>query len=371
MAVEDDKTALEIQLLRRQIELKDKELELKDRELELKSKELTDLDKQKTWKVDPVVVGIAAALIGFLGNVVATYLQGRSSLDLERIKHEVSRALESDKFRSSLILEAIKTGDPEKAARNIEFFLEAGFVEDQSGKITKYLSEKSKIPVLPSAAPSIGAGEPLERLPQDDASRKFATAVGLLSIDGHGFCTGWLITREYVITADYCVTSFGEKFQHPILRMGFLSGRDAPTDYSIDPKPVEISEKFGYAILKVQGDPAAHFGTIPLRTREPIVGESLFILHHSEAKPMAITRDSQCRITKSQYDQETSFGHTCDTLGGSGGAPVIAASDLHILGVHHSGSRDGQSKLAKRLSAILKQSETLKRIIADSAPQKP
>jgi hypothetical protein len=353
------KATLEIELLR-------KELDIKEKELELKEKELQDLGKRKIWKIDPVIVGIVAALIGFLGNVIATFLQGRSSLELERTRQGANRSLETDKFRSSLILEAIKTGDPEKAARNIEFFLAAGLLEDQSGKISLYLSEKNKIPVLPSKSPGLSAGEPVERLPLGDAYRQIASAVGLLAVDTQCVCTAWVISKEYLITADYCISAFNAPVKHLTLRMGFISQQEPSVEYSVDPKPVELDENLGYAILKVQGDPSDRFGVIPLATREPILGEPLFILHHSGAKPLALTRGRTCHVTTAQSDSEVSFGHTCDTLGGSGGAPVIAANDFRVLGLHHSGSSDGKWELAKRFSLIIKQSKILQSVIAQS-----
>jgi hypothetical protein len=356
-----EKTALEIDLLRQEIKIKEKELELKE-------KELRDLEKRKSWKIDPVIVGIVAALIGFLGNVVATFLQGRSSLALERARSEVSRLLETDKFRSSLILEAIKTGDPEKAARNIEFFLAAGFIEDQSGQMAQYLSQKNKIPVLPPTSSGLSAGEPVERLPLGDAYRQVASAVGLLARDSQGFCTAWIISKEYLMTADYCMSAIKVPVKHFSLRIGFISQREAPAEYPVDPEPVETNRELGYAILRVHGNPAERFGAISLATREPVLGEPLFILHHSEAKPLALTRGSTCRVTPAQSDATVSFGHTCDTLAGSGGAPVIAANDFRVLGLHHSGSPDGKWELAKRFSLIVQQSKILQRVIAEPSP---
>ena len=354
-----EKMRLEIDLLRQ-------ELKLKEKEFDLKEKELQDLEKKRTWRVDPVMVGIAAALIGFLGNVVATSLQGRSSLELEREKHEATRSLEIDKFRSSLVLEAIKTGDPEKAARNIEFFLAAGFIDDPSGKISRYLSETKNIPVLPSSGLGPEAGEPVERLPSGDAIRQIASAVGLLVVDDQGFCTAWIVSKDYLMTADYCVSALGTPVKRLTLRMGFISTHQAPVDYSVDPTPIEIDRKLGYAILRVQGNPAEKFGIIPLATREPVIGEPLFVLHHSSARPLALTRGSSCRVTEAKTDLGISFGHTCDTLGGSGGAPVIAATDFRVLGLHHSGDPDGKWNVARRFSLILQQSKVLHSLVAEA-----
>jgi hypothetical protein len=363
-----EKMALEINILRQEVKLKEKELELKE-------KELKDLATRKTWKIDPVTVGIIAALIGFLGNVIATFLQGRSSLiledarynasrSLETDKFHASRSLETDKFRSSLILEAIKTGDTEKAARNIEFFLDAGFIEDKSGKIAQSLSER-KVPVLPPTSPDLRAGEPVERLPLGDPYRQIASAVGLLATPKGGFCTAWVISKDYLITANYCISTV----KPPVtLRMGFISQQGSAVEYPVDPDPVEIDDKLGYAIVRVQGNPSERFGTVSLATRTPVLDEPLFILHHSEGKQQAITRDDTCRVTKAQFDSMVSFGHTCENLGGSGGAPVIATRDFAVLGLHHSGRDDEKWNTAKQFVLIIQRSKILQRVIAEASP---
>ena len=352
-----EQSQLEVLFLKRQIELKDKEIAIK-------AKELSDLEAKKTWKVDPVVLGIVAALIGFLGNVIATYLQGRSSFDLEKTKHEASRLLETDKFRSSIILEAIKTGDPLKAANNIEFFLQAGFIEDQTGKISKYIAQRANVPVLPSAGTgaSIRAGEPVDRLPEDDVARKIASGVGLLDIGGSGMCTAWLVSSEHALTADYCVTAFAGQPGPFTLKLGFLSSQRSGKSYAVDKLPIEVNEEYGFALLKVNGHPEQSFAPLPLKVRAPVVGEALIVLHHSQASALAVTSDSKCRVVISPKAQKHGFEHTCDTLSGSGGAPVLARSDLALLGLHHSGDQDGRWNLAKRMDEIVAHSATLSRL---------
>jgi len=349
-----DQSQLEAMFLKRQIELKDKEIAIKAREL-------TDLEAKKTLKFDPVVIGIAAALLGFLGNVVATYLQGRNSLDLEKTKHEASRALETDKFRSSIIIEAIKTGDPAKAAKNIEFFLQAGFIEDQTGKISKYIAERANVPVLPSAVTGapIQAGEPVDSLAEDDVTRKIASGVGMLTIDGTGTCTAWLVSSELALTADYCFASAAGKSGPLTLQLGFLSNQRSGKIYPIDKSPIEVNKEYGFALLRVKGHPGQSFVPIPLKIRAPVVGEELIVLHHSNASALAVTSDTKCRVVASPKAQKHSFEHTCSTIGGSGGAPVLARSDLALLGLHHSGDQTGSWNVARRMDEIAASSVTL------------
>ncbi len=346
---------LELLYLRRQIDLKDKEIAIK-------SKELSDLETRKTFKFDPVVVGIFAALVGFLGNVVATYLQGRSSLQLEETKHQASRALENDKFRSSLIVEAIKTGDPIKAAKNIEFFIKAGFIADESDKIAAYIAERANVPVLPSAGSKIeaSAGAPLAELAADHIAHKLAAAIGLLEANDQGLCTAWLIANDMALTADYCIRPDLVATSKLTLRLGYTSAQSGPKRFDVAKTPVEISKSQGFAILRVAGAPGMEFAPLKMNSRAPVAGERLMVLHHSGAKPVAITQDERCVVVVTPKAQPGAFEHTCDTLPGSGGAPVISLRDHAVLGLHHSGLDDGSWNLARRMDKILEASSVLR-----------
>jgi hypothetical protein len=70
-----------------------------------------------------ILAGITAAFLAFLGNIIVTYLEGRNALQLKR-----------EEFQTSLILKAIKTGDAEVAAKNLSFFIQAGFLDDCSSR---------------------------------------------------------------------------------------------------------------------------------------------------------------------------------------------------------------------------------------------
>jgi hypothetical protein len=60
--------------LRLELRVREKELLLKERDLE------SSRDVWARTLTSPVIVGILAATLGFLGNVLATFLQGESNL---------------------------------------------------------------------------------------------------------------------------------------------------------------------------------------------------------------------------------------------------------------------------------------------------
>ncbi len=85
-----------------------------------------------------LLAAVIVALIGFVGSIVSKHYEGKNSLQLKR-----------EEFQVSLILQAVKTDDIKVAEKNLEFFLEAGFLDDKNGKIKKFLSKNKKIPFLP------------------------------------------------------------------------------------------------------------------------------------------------------------------------------------------------------------------------------
>lgn len=119
-------------------EMRVRELALKERELSLREGEQVS----SKW-FNPLFVAICAAALAALGNLLVTFFNGRTQLKLETSKAESTR-----------ILEMIKTGDTEAAAKNLEFLLGAGLVveKDQATSLREYLDRRQpgKGPSLPS-----------------------------------------------------------------------------------------------------------------------------------------------------------------------------------------------------------------------------
>lgn len=81
--------------------------------------------KRAGWR-NPLVVAILAATTAAVGNAVVTIVNG-----------SLARTIEAQESESVRILEMIKTGgDPDKAAKNLEFLLDAGLI-DEPGRIER------------------------------------------------------------------------------------------------------------------------------------------------------------------------------------------------------------------------------------------
>jgi hypothetical protein len=121
-------------------ERRDKEFALKERELKLR-------EKQAGVWCNPVFLGLIAATLALSGNMYATWSQNKTA---ERQAHL--------KAQSDLIVEAIKTGDPKRAAKNLLFLIQLGLIDDSNGRMKTALSNPEEVPVLPAPRQSDNGG---------------------------------------------------------------------------------------------------------------------------------------------------------------------------------------------------------------------
>lgn len=107
-----------------------KEQEQINRQTELKLK--VDEQKSSTWR-NPVFVALIGAVAAAAGNALISLNNGIAQRNLEKEKSEQTR-----------ILEMIKTGDPDKAAENLGFLVNAGLISDSilKRKIIVFLAER-------------------------------------------------------------------------------------------------------------------------------------------------------------------------------------------------------------------------------------
>lgn len=119
----DDDSSFEREKWRSEVAFREREMALKEKghDLALAELQLKQAEQQASrWK-SPLIVAIFAAAVAGLSNAFLSYMSSESQTRLETQKSEQLR-----------ILEMIKTGDPDKAAANLRFLLEAGLIRDAS-----------------------------------------------------------------------------------------------------------------------------------------------------------------------------------------------------------------------------------------------
>lgn len=92
--------------------------------------------------LNPTTLGLFAAALALVGNIVNATYNNRASREVERTRSQ-----------SSLILEAIKTGNVGEACKNLTFFVQLGLLDDPTGSIRRCVETPSSAPVLPAAQP--------------------------------------------------------------------------------------------------------------------------------------------------------------------------------------------------------------------------
>jgi hypothetical protein len=141
------------------------DLEMRGREVAVKEHE----QASSKWR-SPLVVAILAAAGAAFGNGIVAVVNGTQQVSLENSKAESTR-----------ILEMIKTGNSEAAARNLDFLLRSGLITDPDRveKVTAFLRDRApgagpslpapngRVAFEPSEALSEGLKQNLDKLMQD------------------------------------------------------------------------------------------------------------------------------------------------------------------------------------------------------------
>ncbi len=157
---EREKWEADVRLREREVLVTQREQATSLREVEAKIEEL----KRSRW-TSPIVLAVLGAALAASGNAVVALINGvqQRATDerhataenlLQTNKADAERQLEEGKADAARILEVIKTNDPDKAAENLAFLLQAGLIIDTGRResLTAYLKQRpdGQGPALPS-----------------------------------------------------------------------------------------------------------------------------------------------------------------------------------------------------------------------------
>jgi tetratricopeptide (TPR) repeat protein len=115
---------------------------------------LKKLEQVRSRWASPLIIAISTVALAGLGNIVLAFVNDslQRASDTERAKE--TRELERSKSEALLVLEMIKTADPDKAATNLSFLADSGLLsdKDQVDRIHTYLKQRT-----PGQRPSLPA----------------------------------------------------------------------------------------------------------------------------------------------------------------------------------------------------------------------
>ncbi len=163
----DEKTppaaAEQISLELRRLDLEEKKAEqdfqIRKAEIDLKREE-----QRNRAYTSPLFLAAVAAFVGLMSNAIVAAINGVNDRNLEKTRGENQVKLQHDQAEASLILEAIKTGNTESAAANLELLAKTGLLS-KAQDIKDYLSTRKQgegpvLPPAPTAASNAGAAIP-------------------------------------------------------------------------------------------------------------------------------------------------------------------------------------------------------------------
>ncbi|MBO9466038.1 trypsin-like peptidase domain-containing protein [Tropicibacter sp. R15_0] len=188
----------------------------------------------------------------------------------------------------------------------------------------------------------------------------------ILTDKGHAPCTAFLLNDNRLMTNHHCVPGILENDRlgaSSIISVQFKAGyvRDGIEEgvktFHVNPQPLESSKDLDYSVLKLIGDANSEFGALELSAAEPISLAPLWIIGHPMGEAQRISRE-KCQAD----DPALASGrvrHTCDTLPGNSGSPVLDADSKLVVALHHAGSRAGAVNFAVPMRDILAQSAIL------------
>ena len=198
---------------------------------------------------------------------------------------------------------------------------------------------------------------------------QFGRSVGRLDVltdKGIHRCTAFIVSKQYILTNYHCSLGVLENDRLGATRIEaitFIAGytqtgvEEGTRKYVTHANAVEFNKQLDYAVLEVIGDPSAEYGELKLASLAPQSGDPFWIIGHPMGEGQRVSRE-KCRAS----EPAVSVGkllHTCDTLPGNSGSPVIDISLRQVVALHHAGSKKDSVNFAILMSEILKNSRVL------------
>ncbi len=218
--------------------------------------------------------------------------------------------------------------------------------------------------------------EPILNYSEKSVFSRLGLAVGRLDIltdTGVYPCTAFIVDKKHILTNHHCVPGILDNERAGATRIDsimFIAGyrqtgvETGTRRYTVIPTPVETSKALDYAVLEVIGDPSADFGMLELTAVQAQDNDPYWVIGHPMGEAQRISRE-KCRANSPALSNKQLL-HTCDTLPGNSGSPVIDASLQKVVGLHHAGSNRDSVNYAIPMAEILAESKVLK---AAAVPQ--
>ncbi len=173
-------------------------------------------------------------------------------------------------------------------------------------------------------------------------------------------CTGWLVagtvdnllmTNNHCIDTEPITDTLEARFNYQRQDCRRNSPLETYSTYAGDTMLV-TNASLDYTLLTLQGNPEGTWGEFTATTLEPVAGTLMLFPQHpgGGVKKLGKFEDKQqhilCDVTAvnqtfSGTPDGSQFSYGCDSQGGSSGSPILNASSLYVMGLHHFGGVGG------------------------------
>ena len=216
--------------------------------------------------------------------------------------------------------------------------------------------------------------EPIRNYGSDSVFAQIGKSVGRLDVltdKGNFPCTAFIVSKKYILTNYHCSFGMLDNERVGATRIDavqFVAGYtqtgidEGTKKYTVIPTPVEFSAELDYAVLEVLGNPSQEYGKLKLVSLVPNDRAPFWVIGHPRGEGQRISRE-KCRAS-SPAVSKTKLLHTCDTLPGNSGSPVIDAGLQVVVALHHAGISNDSVNAAILMSEILRNSTVLAAYLA-------
>ena len=211
--------------------------------------------------------------------------------------------------------------------------------------------------------------EPIRNYGSDSVFAQIGKSVGRLDVltdKGNFPCTAFIVSKKHILTNYHCSFGMLDNERVGATRIDavqFVAGYtqtgidEGTKKYTVIPTPVEFSAELDYAVLEVLGNPSQDYGKLKLVSLVPNDRAPFWVIGHPRGEGRRISRE-KCRAS-SPAISKTKLLHTCDTLPGNSGSPVIDAGLQVVVALHHAGISNDSVNAAILMSEILENSTVL------------
>jgi hypothetical protein len=190
--------------------------------------------------------------------------------------------------------------------------------------------------------------------PEIFAASRPVAKIAFVSSKGPAVCTGFMVSADRMLTNHHCISK-DEVCASADLIFGFDSSRDiVGKEMQRCIRVVDKDELLDASLIQVAGSPGDRWGFLDLGVGEATLNEPAVVVQHPAGFHKFVSRKDCVVSTMPANGLATSsdFGHSCDTMEGSSGSPVLRRADLKVIGLHHWGFIEGDQKWGSENRAV-------------------